>query len=529
MLRNTVKARIKKSIQKAQETGALPVTRVGQFRVERPSRADQGDWATSVAMVLASATDKKPKTVAKILRDILVRDEIIASSFARVEVAPPGFINFYINNEKLIRGASGTVRKGKPATTNVGKGVKLNLEFLSVNPTGELHVGHARTAFYGDVLARVLCVSGFALTREYYINNARQSAQIKELGKTALGKGTSYKGPYLDQKIKEHKSKLTRLTNPSAAGYLIASAIQKDIRTFLASKAHIEFDVWKEEEELYEDREIEETFQELKKKGYTYEKDGAVWLASTRVGDIQDQVLVRSSGENTYFMADIAYHRDKARRGFTKLIDIWGADHQGHVRRMKAAMGIFGIKDMEVLIAQLVRLKGGERLSKRKGNIISISDLLDVVGEDAARYFFLTKSLDSQMEFDMELASAKNQKNPVYYIQYTHARISSIRKKAGVKIKPATLATLKEDGEVALMRVLAQYQDVVEDAARDYQVHRLTAYALELATAFNQFYRDLRVIDEGVVHEGRLALIDATGVTLRSALELLGISAPEEM
>jgi arginyl-tRNA synthetase len=228
-------------------------------------------------------------------------------------------------------------------------------------------------------------------------------------------------------------------------------------------------------------------------------------------------------------MADIAYHRDKARRGFTKLIDIWGADHQGHVRRMKAAMGIFGIKDMEVLIAQLVRLKGGDRLSKRKGNIISISDLLDVVGEDAARYFFLTKSLDSQMEFDMELASAKNQKNPVYYIQYTHARICSIRKKAGVKIKPATLTTLKEEGELALMRVLSQYQDVVEDAARDYQVHRLTAYALELATAFNQFYRDLRVIDEGVVHEGRLALIDATGITLRSTLELLGIAAPEEM
>ena len=505
------------------------MTRVGQFRVERPARHDQGDWATSVAMVLAAATDKKPKTVAKILRDILAKDELIAASFARVEVAPPGFINFYINDEKLIRGVSDVLRKGHPATTNVGKGVKLNLEFLSVNPTGELHVGHARTAFYGDVLARVLASSGFSLTREYYINNARQSAQIKELGKTAMGHGTSYKGPYLDKKLKECASALSKIKDASEAGYLIATAIQKDIRDFLATRAHIEFDVWKEEEELYADNEIEKTFAELKKKDFVYEKDGAVWLASTRVGDTQDQVLVRSSGENTYFMADIAYHRDKARRGFTKLIDIWGADHQGHVRRMKAAMGIFGIKDMEVLIAQLVRLKGGDRLSKRKGNIISISDLLDVVGEDAARYFFLTKSLDSQMEFDMELASAKNQKNPVYYIQYTHARICSIRKKAGVKIKPATLTTLKEEGELALMRVLSQYQDVVEDAARDYQVHRLTAYALELATAFNQFYRDLRVIDEGVVHEGRLALIDATGITLRSTLELLGIAAPEEM
>lgn len=505
------------------------MTRVGQFRVERPSRADQGDWATSVAMVLAASSDKKPKTVAKILRDILAEDEVIASSFARVEVAPPGFINFFIAEEKLARAAAGVARKGKPAVTNVGRDTKVNLEFLSVNPTGELHVGHARTAFYGDVLARVLALSGFALTREYYINNARQSAQIKELGKTALGKGTSYKGPYLDRKLKECAPALAKIKEASEAGYLIATAIQRDIRDFLATRAHIEFDVWKEEEELYADNEIERTFAELKKLGYVYEKDGAVWLESTRVGDTQDQVLVRSSGENTYFMADIAYHRDKARRGFSKLIDIWGADHQGHVRRMKAAMGIFGVKDMEVLIAQLVRLKGGERLSKRKGNIISISDLLDVVGEDAARYFFLTKSLDSQMEFDMDLAASKNQKNPVYYIQYTNARINSIVKRADSKIKPAHVEALRDPGEFALMRVLAQYQDVVEDAARDYQVHRLTAYALELATAFNQFYRDFRVIDEGVVHEGRLALVHAVGVTLRSTLDVLGISAPEEM
>jgi len=531
MLRNTVKARIKKSIEEAQHTGALPDSRVGQFRVERPSRVDQGDWATSIAMVLASSTGKKPKTVAKILRDILAKDEKITTSFDRVEVAAPGFINFYINRDTLIRGVGAMLRAQKPAFVNVGRGTKLNLEFLSVNPTGELHVGHARTAFYGDVLARVLTVSGFALVREYYINNARQSAQIKELGKTAMGQGTSYKGPYLDKKLKECEAELSRLQDASAAGYLIATAIQKDIRDFLATKAHIEFDVWKEEEELYLDNEIEKTFAELQKKGYTYEKDGAVWLATTRFGDTQDQVLVRTSGENTYFMADIAYHRSKARRGFTKLIDIWGADHQGHVRRMKAALGIFGIKDIEVLITQLVRLKGGERLSKRKGNIISIADLLEAVGEDAVRYFFLTKSLDSQMEFDMELASAKTQKNPVYYIQYTHARITSIIEKATAtdKIKPPALAQLKEAGELALMRSLVQYPDVVEDAARDYQVHRLTAYALELATSFNQFYRDFRVIDEGVVHEGRLALVAATGITMRSVLGLLGISAPEEM
>lgn len=531
MLRNTVKARIRAALREAQKSGALPDVRVGQFRIERPTRAEMGDYATSVAMQMAASTGRKPKTLAKALRDALARDEKVAALFSRVEVAPPGFINFFVSDEQLRKNTARLLRAGTPSVTNVGRGTKVNLEFLSVNPTGELHVGHARTAFYGDVLARVLEASGYALTREYYINNARQSAQIKELGKTALGQGTSYKGPYLDAKLKEFAPELSSITDVGEAGYFLANKILADIKVFLSERAGISFDVWKEEEELYDAREIEATFEQLKKEGHTYEKEGAVWLATTKFGDTQDQVLVRSNGENTYFMADIAYHRNKVRRGFTKIIDVLGADHHGHARRMVAALAMFGITDVAMLISQIVRLKGGERFSKRKGNIISIADLLDAVGPDAARYFYLTKSLDAQMEFDMELASQKNQKNPVYYIQYTHARTASILEKAGLtpKATPSAMAELTEEGEKALMRVIFKYGDVVADAAGDYQVHRLTAYALELATEFNKFYRDYRVIDEGAVHAGRLALVAATGMTLRATLGLLGISAPQTM
>ncbi|MEX2007957.1 MAG: arginine--tRNA ligase [Candidatus Spechtbacterales bacterium] len=558
--RNTLKTAIKSAITAAQKNGSLPKATVGDFSIERPPRGLGGDYATSVAMKIAALTGKKPKTVAKVLADELAKDAKLVSVFSDIKVAPPGFINFYFAPEYLHKLLAKTVREPDTLAPNVGKGKKLNLEFLSVNPTGELHVGHARTAFYGDALARVLAYAGHNVTREYYINNARQSAQIKELGKTALGRGTSYKSAYLDALLTKYEKQLATKKTEAAAGYFLAGKIQKDIERFLAKKARISFDVWKEEEDLYRNDEVAKTFDALKKtKHAVYEKEGAVWLKTTAYGDTQDQVLVRSNGENTYFMADIAYHRNKAKRA-DSLVDIWGADHQGHVRRMKAAMHLFGVDKLDILIAQLVRLKGGERLSKRKGNIVTMNDLLDVVGVDSARYFYLTKSLDSQMEFDLELARQHSQKNPVFYIQYTYARICSILEKAegatsdmpptrqrvrsqaksggggsrGGRAKVATtpkaLAVLSSEGELALAREVSRFSDIVGDIAADYQMHHLTTYTHQLATQFNQFYRDFKVnVEDTHVQQARLALAVVTGMVLKQCLELLGISAPEKL
>lgn len=539
--RAVLRRSIKKAVKNLVDRGKMSAPSFGAPKITRPQKTDQGDYSTSIAMQIAAFNGKKPKTVAKIIANELKKDEKLARIFKDIRVAPPGFVNFYSDKSYLRKMLFGVLQDDAYGSSDIGKGKKVNLEFVSVNPTGELHIGHGRTAFYGDVLANILEFVGYKVTREYYVNNARQSAQIKELGKTALRRGTSYKSPYLDKKIKELSARLKKLKSPIAAGYLLASKIQKDIKEFLTKKAAIKFDVWAEEENLYKTGAIESTLRALKAKKLVYEAEGAVWLKTKRYGDSQDQVLVRGSGESTYFLADVAYHQDKAKRGFDKFIDIWGADHQGHLKRMRAAMRIFGIKNFEVLISQLVTLKGRLRLSKRKGNIISLQDLLDVVGQDAARYFYLTKSLDSQMEFDLRLAKKQSQSNPVYYIQYTHARICSILRKAQMtnnklqinfknQITKKDLESLKEQGEFELIRKLVVFPEIVEDISQDYQVHRLTTYVHELAQQFNQFYRDFRVIgDNEKTQTARLILVIATGTVIRQCLDLLGITAPQRM
>ncbi|MDX1607946.1 MAG: arginine--tRNA ligase [Candidatus Spechtbacterales bacterium] len=538
MLRKTVRRYTKKAIKELQKKGKLPGDiKLSGIKVETPTRAGQGDYSVTIAMQIASQTGRKPKTLAKIIRDELLENSAATKNFSDINVASPGFINFFISDKKarsLLWKIFSDEDFGK---VNVGKDKKLNIEFGSINPTGQLHVGHARTFFYSDILANILEFAGYKVTREYYVNNARQSAQIKELGKTVLGNGTSYKGPYLEKKIKKYKKSIKRYKNYGPAGHFMAGKIQKDIETFLAKKAGVEFDKWFEEEELYKKGDVSATMRELKKKGLVYEKDGAIWLKTTKYGDKQDQVLVRSSGENTYFMTDIAYHRNKAKRNFDRLIDVWGADHHGHLRRMQAAMRIFNIKNIDILIAQFVRLKGGAKLSKRRGNIVTVEDLIDEVGLDAARYFFLTKSLDSQMEFDLNLAKQQSQKNPVYYIQYTHARTCSILKKATTdrdfkktEITRKDLKAIEGEGEFKLINKLILFPEIIEDAARDWQAHRLATYLHELAQEFNQFYRDYRVIDkDGFVSKPRLALTIATGMVINKGLELLGIKAPKKM
>src|SRR3989344_4750664 len=541
-VRNKLRQSVKKAVKNLQEKGKFPVGSFGNIKIERPQREEQGDYATSIAMQIASHAGRKPKTIAKILAEELKTNEFVAKIFEDTRVAPPGFINFYFKKEYLGKFLSDLSKDEKLGVLNLGKDKKINFEFISVNPTGELHIGHGRGAFYGDVLGRILSFAGFKLTREYYINNARQSAQIKELGKTALKQGTSYKSPYLDEKLKQYSSKLKNIKTASAAGYFLAGKIMQDIEKFLHEEAKIKFDIWKEEEGLYKNNLVTNTFNELQKKKLVYEKEGATWLRTTKYGDSQDQVLIRGSGESTYLMADIAYHRDKARRGFKKLINIWGADHQGHVGRLKAAMKSFKITDLDILISQLVTLKGKMRLSKRRGNVISLHDLLKEVGLDVTRYFYLTKSLDAQMEFDLELAREQSQKNPVFYIQYTHARIRSILKKVQnatdsnkFSVSKKNMNELKEYREMKLIKELVAFPDIIEDIAHDYQVHRLTTYVHELAQIFSQFYRDFRIIEDNPsstainINKGRLALAIATGLVIGKSLKLLGINAPEKM
>ncbi|MEX0877856.1 MAG: arginine--tRNA ligase, partial [Candidatus Spechtbacterales bacterium] len=503
MLRNKVQTSVKRAVNNLQKRGELPDVKIPRPKVTTPTRAGQGDYSASIAMQIASTSGRKPKTIAKIIQKELLADERLVKTFPDIQVAPPGFINFYIAPDRLKNLLWKVFNSDHFGEVNFGKEKKLNIEFGSINPTGELHVGHARTFFYSDALANILKFAGYKVTREYYVNNARQSAQIKELGKTVLGNGTSYKGPYLDKKIKENSKSLKRYKSYSAAGYFMSGKIQKDIEDFLTKEARVVFDVWFEEESLYKKGEVSSVLRELKKRKLTYENEGALWLKTTKYGDRQDQVLVRGNGENTYFTTDIAYHRNKARRGFDKFIDVWGADHHGHLRRMNAALQMLSIKNMDVLIAQFVRLKGGEKLSKRRGVIVTVRDLIEETGLDAVRYFYITKSLDSQMEFDIKLAREQSQKNPVYYIQYTHARICSILRKATSnkqqatsEIKKKELEVLNGVGELELIRKLIIFPEIVEDIARDYQVHRLATYVYELAQEFNQFYRDYRVIDE---------------------------------
>jgi len=559
MIRDRVQNLIKKLVSKKID-----------FSVIYPPKKEYGDY--SVFFPQKQAENLKQK-IEKEKPDFL----------EKVELAPPArlnnkrltkyrFLNFYLKKEFLQKQVGEILKKGKDfGEVNVGKRKKTNIEFISANPTGELHIGNGRGAFFGDVLANILEKANFNVEREYYINNAKNSAQIKELGKTCLDRGTGYKTPFLDKliiKIKEMPQfkKIEKEVDDSCnddsvvienegismvgsypneeleskTGYFVAKEIFKNIKIFIEKKLKIRFDNWFEEEKLFEENKINETLSILQKTGLTYKKDGALWLKTSKFGDSKDEVIIRKTGEPTYFLADIAYHKGKVKRGYRKIIDIWGADHQGHIKRMEAAMEIIGYKgEFDVLISQIVRLKSGKKLSKRKGDIIKLEDLIDEVGLDVARFFYLSKSLSTQMEFDLDLAKEQSEKNPVYYIQYAYARIHSILAKIPNRksqdpnksqIPISKLKLLNHSSELNLIRELIKFPEIIEDTVKDYQLQRLPEYGKNLATAFHQFYRDCRVLSENKnLAEARLALILSTKIVLSTLLSLIGISAPERM
>ncbi len=498
-----------------------------KFKIERPAQADHGDYAFF-------AGRKRDQ-----LKDAVARSDLVEHTEVK-----NGFVNIFLKPDVWREELKQILELRETyAHLAIGEERTVNIEFISANPTGELHVGNGRGAFFGDALANIFEKAGYNVEREYYVNDAKNSLQIQELGKTALGQGDSYKTPYLEKIIAELKPKLKNVSDPGAAGYLVAQKITGDIKSFVTDELKIRIDHWFSEEELYGRKE----FDSVKEKLPTYEKDGALWVKTSELGDDEDRVLVRSDGTAGYFLSDIAYHLDKAKRSDI-LVDIWGADHQGHVKRMYAAAKHLGFADkLRVLISQIVHVKeeGKDRkMSKRAGETVSLKWLVDEVGLDAARFFYLSKSLSTHMDFDIALAREQSQKNPVYYVQYSFARSHQIFAKVadqrGLDADSADLSLLEERSEIALIKKLAEYPEVIETivtghqspaAGRyEYDVQKLTSYAYELSALYHRFYETNRVlVEDENLRNARLALVRAYQIVLKDCLMLLGINAPEKM
>lgn len=540
MIKDQIQKLIKKAIKELQKEKKLPKFDISEITIEYPREKAFGDYACNVAMQIAKQAKKSPLDVAKSLVTKLLDYSIAKLLFSKVEAVKPGFINFTLKPEWLAEQISEILKSGDDfGKINIGKGKKVQVEFISANPTGPLTMGNGRGAFTGDSLASVLKKAGFKVQREYYWNDSIQSSLILGLGESIKGITKVYGGPYikkLPEKIKKkYKKNVKDLTVEQISRYA-SEIIKKEIKEVIEKKLKIKFDNWFSEQKLYDKKEIDKALVFLKKKRLVCYKERACWFKSTKYGDTEDRVLIRADGKPTYFLDDIAYLRDKFKRGFDKVIDIWGADHAGYVQRMQGAVEALGHKGkLDTLICQLVRLiKSGKvlRMSKRKGIYITLEELVDEVGLDVARFFFLQHSLDTHMDFDLDLAKERSEKNPVFYVQYAHARISSILRKAktGPKLSIINYQLLKHPAELDLICQLIKFPEIIEDAAKDYGVHRLPYYTLKLAASFHDFYEKCRVIsDDKELTQARLALVQATKIVLKNVLGVMGISAPEKM
>jgi len=488
------------------------------FSVERSENFEHGDYSSNVALLLAKKERKNPKEVAE-----EIKNKIGRSANWRVEIAGPGFLNFWISHSALTAGLQGILKNKKSVFKSDNDKLRIDLEFVSANPTGPLTMANGRGGFYGDALANILKAVGHKVTREYFVNDAGN--QIKLLGESILAaegnppvggepKEEYYKGAY----IKKLKGK-----SAEAAVKILLGEIKKSLK-----KAGVKFNVWFSEASMRKKGELKKTLELLNKKKILKEGEGALWLG--------DAVVVKSNQEYTYFLADLAYHYDKfIKRKFDLAVNIWGADHHGYVSRMQKGIEALGVNParLKIIIMQLVRLvkQGKEiKMSKRAGEFITLDDLLKEVGADAARWFFLERSPDTHMDFDLDLAKERSKKNPVYYVQYAHARASSILRKAQ-QTKKVNLNLLTQPEELNLIKKILRLPEVIEDIAEDYQVHRLPRYAYELAQTFTNFYEKHQVIDlkNPELTQARLALVYASRSTFQAALSLMGIAAPKKM
>ena len=538
---------------RALEEGDLPPLALPEVTVEHPAREEHGDYAASLPMKLARAARSDPLAVAEAIAKHIQPSDAIAE----VVVAPPGFINFRLSDAWLARQVGAILAEGERfGDVPLGQDQRFQVEFVSANPVGPLHVGNGRGLAIGDTLASVLAAAGYAVEREYLVNDAGTQTETfastlyaryqRLFGREVDIPEGGYPGHYvveLAEELKaEHGEAFLRPPGEPWPPELHDVGVAKMLAVIRSDLAAIgvNYDAWFSEKSLYASAgPYERAMELLREKGVVAEKEGAIWFTSSALGEDKDNVLVRSTGSPTYFASDIAYHYDKfLLRGFQRVIDVWGADHQGHVPRMQAAVVALGVEPerLDIIIYQLVTLRRGAeiiRLSKRTGEIIMLRELVEEVGADACRFFFLARSADSHMDFDLELAKEQSAENPVYYVQYAHARIAGILGHAaeeGVEYADGDLALLSHPAEMALIRRMLLLPEVVEGVACTLEPHHLPHYALELATAFHDFYEKCRVVSDDVpLSKARLKLVAACKVALARTLGLMGVSAPERM
>ncbi len=552
MVKYKIAELLTQAVREAVEKEMLPAAALPDVAVERPQNVEYGDYASSLPLKLSRAMRMSPIDIAKTLADLIpVTEEI-----EKITVEPPGFVNFSLSSKWLVNQVENVLAEKEDfGNLNLGTGQKVQLEYVSVNPTGPAHVGHGRSAVLGSALANVLKAAGYQVMSEYYVNDAGNQMDAfyrslyaryrQTLGLPHEMPDDGYMGDYVldvaKEIIKEKGDVYASMTEDEAIAQLGSIGLECMIETIKddLEALGVEFDVWFSEQSLFDDGQYAKAMDILQKNNHTAEKEGAVWFTSTALGEDKDNVLVRSSGTPTYFALDVAYHYNKLmERGFDKVIDIWGADHQGHVSRMKAVLTALGIDEqrLHIIISQMVTLKRGKeivRISKRTGDLIKLRELIDEVGLDVCRFFFLTRSADSQMDFDLELAKEQSNDNPVYYVQYAHARISSILRLAtekNIDYSDGDVALLTHDAELNFIRKMQQLAEIIDLIARTYEPHHLTYFAQEMATAFHSFYKQCRVIsDDQKITTARLKLVTAAKIVFSKVLTLMGMNVPESM
>ncbi|BFT94304.1 MAG: arginine--tRNA ligase [Minisyncoccus archaeiphilus] len=535
-LRKKIKEDVRATIIKLQEDEVFSAFDIPDIQILKPKNDSNGDYSLSIGMEIAKILKGNPLEIAQIIIDNLGFDQDI---FSKIEAVSPGFINLYLVQGYLIsRMQSVLQNKESFGCQNIGQGMKVQVEFVSANPTGPLTVGNGRGGPFGDTLSNVLNTAGYEVEKAYYIND--YGKQVLSLGHSVLkDEEAKYTGDYIDDLHNRFKD----MTDPYLIGKASAQIILEECIRKTTDNLNINYNEWFSETFLHESGLVSQTVEYLQSHGFTYEKDGAIWLRSSDYGDERDRVLVRSDKTMTYLAGDLAYHRHKFEsKGFDKVINVWGADHFGDVPGIMAGMEMLGFKDnerikLEIILLQFVTvMKDGKpvKMSKRLGTAITMDDLLDELPTDVIRFFFLQKSANTHLNFDINLAKEQSDKNPVFYVQYAHARICSILASGGVDWKDVdniqNPSLLTDERELNLMRKILRWEEIIEDTAIDYQVHRIPQYSLELASAFHQFYSGCHcLVDDSALREARLGLLVAAKTTLANSLRIMGISTPEKM
>jgi len=533
-MKKILEQKIRAIIEELQESGVLPLFVVPEIRIERPKDDQFGEYTSNIALVLSKLVKKNPMEIALMLQERLSSEE-----FEKVEVVRPGHINFYFSHETFVLGLKKILEeKEQFGESETGKSVKVNNEFISANPTGPLSVGNGRGGFYADTLSSVLRKSGFDTTNEYYVNDG--GGQVLKLGHSVLKDDEAvYGGEYIDALNQQFTTNNLQLEVKEIGEWAAKIVLEEMIKKTIHEKMLVSFDSFiSEKTDIVEKGYVDKAIALLKEKNLTYESEGALWLRTTDFGDDKDRVLVKKDGVKAYFSGDCGYFLYKMERGFTVLILSLGADHHGYLGRLKAAAQALGFQgELHFIISQLVKVvKDGKevRMSKRAGNVVTIDDLIEAVGYDVARFFFLMYAPETHMNFDLGLAEERSQKNPVFYVQYAHARLCSIFRKAEEEKfidGESDLNMLVHPKERELIRELLFFPELIETVATDFSVHKLPQYAMKLADKFHSFYNDCKVIDEENRAQSlaRLELVRATKIVLAETLGLMGISAPEKM